>query len=188
MRILRSLRHSLRAKAVGVPKGCRILRAQKPGWEQYLWDIWISRGDALWPVLGTIGRALGDSPGKGMLASVKAMGKKTSMAPWINVREYDNRAKGQTILYFAGCTARRVRPEWVAKSQTILKGLGYNVARTKEECCGGTLLSAGLHSSAIKAMRSNIQTWRDVGRPAIATACTSCQYALANYVDQKELF
>ena len=72
--------------------------------------------------------------------------------------------------------------------KAILKGLGYTVADAHEECCGGTLLSAGLRSSALSAMEANVRAWRDVGRPLITTACTSCQYSLAKYVQYEELF
>ncbi len=176
------------AQHLSIPDRLAELRAKKPGWEQYLWRIWISQGDALWPVLGTIGKALGDTPGKGMAASVKALGRKAATRPWIRVLDYDTSAGGRTVYHFAGCTARRVHPEWVATGKAILKGLGYTVADAQEECCGGTLLSAGLRSSALNAMDANVRAWRDVGRPLITTACTSCQYSLAKYVQYEELF
>lgn len=176
------------AQHLSVPERLADLRAKKPGWEQYLWRIWISQGDALWPVLGTIGRALGDTPGKGMIASAKAMGRKADTEPWIRVLEYDTSAKGRVVFHFAGCTARRVHTEWAAKGRAILEGLGYVVADTREECCAGTLLSAGLRSGAMNAMRANVRAWRDAGRPLIATACTSCLYALSGYSQYGELF
>lgn len=176
------------AQHLSVPERLAELRAAHPGWEQYLWDLWITRGDMLWPALGTIGKALGDAPGKGVLAGAKAMGATPRIAPWISVREYDRHAGGRRIQFFAGCTARRVRPGWLATSQSILEGLGYEVVRPREACCGGTLLSAGLRKSAQESMAANVTAWREAGRPMVTTACASCLHALGAYPQHEGLF
>jgi len=176
------------AQKLSVPERLGELRREHPRWEQYLWDVWISRGDTLWPALGTIGRALGNSSGKGMIASVRALGSGSEVTPWVKVKEYDCRAQGRPVFYFAGCTARRVRPQWVKKSRKILERLGFHIVTMEDACCGSTLLSAGLEKSALQGMRANVERWRSAGRPLVATACTSCLYGLANYVKYPELF
>ena len=176
------------AQHLSVPDRLSQVRARHPGWEQRLWNLWITGGDALWPVLGTLGRALGRAPSKGVIGSVKAMADRPREAPWIRVTRYDASRTGQRAMFFAGCTARRVRPEWADKGRAILEGLGFTVVSAKESCCGGTLLSAGLHTQAFEAMRGNVEAWRNAGRPAMVTACDSCLYALGRYPEQTGLF
>jgi len=164
------------------------LREKHPGWEQYLWDLWISKGDLFWPALGTIGKALGECQGKGRLSSIRAMAPFPKISTWIKVLKYDNSGQSKKVIFFPGCTAKRVRPEWVRKATILLKNLGYAPIEQKMECCGGTLLSAGLSKSALKSMRANIEAWRGADRPLLVSACTSCIYNLAKYTEYRDLF
>ncbi len=175
-------------QGLSVPNKLAVLRKKHPGWEQYLWDLWISKGDLFWPALGTIGKALGECQGKGRLSSIRAMAPFPEISPWVKVLNYDKSGQGKKALFFAGCTANRVRREWVKKATTLLENLGYTHSEEKMECCGGTLLSAGLEKSGLKSMHINIETWRKAGRPLLVTACTSCIYSLAKYTEHEDLF
>lgn len=110
-------------------------------------------------------------------------------APWLRVSHYDKEAgKGQVVLLFAGCTARRIRPRWLHTAKALLRRLGYSIAEGRGfTCCGSTLDHAGIPDAASSARAVNLAVWRAAGRPVLATFCATCHHGLAAYVDDDTL-
>ncbi len=177
-------------QGLSIPRRLAQLRAQHPGWQQWMWKQWIERGAALWPMLATFGKILPDSTGPQAIShlvdSLRAMAPAHVGEPWLHVDQYDrSEGEGQTVLLFSGCTARRVQKLWRATALTILHGLGFSVLPEADmTCCGLTLDHAGVLSAARSARQRNVDAWRAAGRPRITTFCATCYHGLADYAQQ----
>ncbi|WCB47477.1 (Fe-S)-binding protein [Nitratidesulfovibrio vulgaris] len=178
---------------LSVPDALARLRSGHPLWHQWVWRRWIEQGRLLWPALAQASRlvpqVVAPEALRPMLRSAASMLAGNRPAPWLRVSRYDTETgKGQVVLLFAGCTARRIRPRWLHTAKALLRGLGYSIAEGRGfTCCGSTLDHAGIPDAAASARAVNLAVWRAAGRPVLATFCATCHHGLAAYVDDDTL-
>lgn len=167
---------------------CELLadaRARNPHWTQSLWEMWIRRAGSLWPMAGKIAMLAPDAvvPGvlRSSLESARALVDLPPCEPWMSLRP-GRKAEGVKAALFSGCTAKNVRPRWADKAGRLLRGWGYDLEDASDfVCCGGTLRHAGRYSAQRSVRERNIQVWRDMGRPYVASFCASCKHSLDEY-------
>lgn len=179
--------HRACPQGLSVPQALARLRSEHPGWQQWLWKQWIERGAALWPALATFGKVapkdVGPETFSRFMDSIRAMAPSSDVTPWLRPERYDyTMGEGQTILLFAGCTARRIQKAWHVKARTVLGRLGFSVlSENAMTCCGLTLDHAGVPHAARKARQKNVNAWRSAGRPRMTTFCATCYHGLTEY-------
>lgn len=177
------------ARRLSVPEALSAARARYPLWQQYFWREWIRRGGFLWKV------AAGAAPlapaallprKLGMLhKAALAMRNPEPVQPWLRLDPLSPQtAAGGSYAIFGGCTATRLRPQWVHKAARTITRLGGAVIDAEGfTCCGGTYGHAGMLESARKAQECNVEHWRSLGRPRIAVFCASCLHSLRAYAE-----
>ncbi|HDQ41488.1 MAG TPA: (Fe-S)-binding protein [Desulfonatronum sp.] len=169
-----------------LPRTLRRLKAEQPGWQSWVWRVWISQARWIWPHLG-LGTCLLPqrlAPGSAF-AGLKSLADRPRMSAVIRGLPRAARLQGPTVL-FPGCVARWAKPWWTQTAQTLLGSADEVVLDWS--CCGFTLGQAGLTGPRLDACRTNIALWRLLGRPAVATICATCDAALRGYADEPGLF
>lgn len=167
------------------------LRSKHPDWSRFIWNIWIRRAGPLWPLAGRIASlvpAIGPQGLRSSLETARALLPQRAVLPWLCIRPGRAVAPEAPVAIFSGCTARYARPEWTAKAEKLLRRWGYELADGGGfGCCGGTLHHAGLFEREAEARRKNIETWRALGRPAVAVFCASCKHGLDAYAAEGDM-
>lgn len=169
-------------QGLNTPEVVAALRAAHGGWEPWLWGQWIAKGGLLWPAAATVARALPAAvrdavpPARGLCLP--------SVTPWLAVQEWDVWGGGREVALFPGCTATRLRPQWIAMARRLLEYCGFRVVIPPGfGCCGATLGHAGLGRAQGDMQRRNLEAWRKAGRPPVVTFCASCRAGLMDYGD-----
>ena len=166
------------------------VRANHPEWRQYLWEIWMNYMGPLWPTMGfaasLMPEALTPEALKSSIAPAKALVNKKNIQPWARIDPAPG-AKVDTsspLVVFGGCTATRVRKQWLQKTDELLRRWGYTMLDpTGFTCCGGTMHHAGQYR-AMNSMRDrNVEYWKSIGRPRIVAFCASCYHSLEEYAE-----
>ena len=104
-----------------------------------------------------------------------------AIKPWL-ILTPTQKKPGTPVVLFSGCTAVNARPRWIAKARELLATWGYQVLDSSGfTCCGGTLHHAGRYKAQDEVRQKNIQVWRDLGRPLVASFCASCKHSLDEY-------
>ena len=160
-------------------------RARNPHWSQVLWELWIQRLGPLWPMAGKIAMLAPDAviPGSlhSLLGTARALVDLPPCAPWMLLQP-EERVQATPVVLFSGCTANNVRPRWAEKAATLLRAWGYDVLDASGfTCCGGTLHHAGQYKAQQSAREQNVDVWRSLGRPLVASFCASCKHSLEDY-------
>lgn len=160
-------------------------RARNPHWSQKLWEVWIRRAGPLWPLAGRIAMLVPDAvvPGRlqSSLETARALVDLPPCEPWMHIRP-EKQVPGTRVALFSGCTARNARTRWTDKAETLLRAWGYDVLdATDFTCCGATLHHAGQYAAHEDARARNIDVWRSLGKPLIASFCASCKHGLDEY-------
>ncbi|CAI3222612.1 (Fe-S)-binding protein [Desulfovibrio legallii] len=160
-------------------------RARNPHWTQNLWEIWIRRAGPLWPLAGKIAMLAPDAAVpeglRSSLATARALVDLPAIKPWL-ILTPTQKKPGTPVVLFSGCTAVNARPRWIAKARELLATWGYQVLDSSGfTCCGGTLHHAGRYKAQDEVRQKNIQVWRDLGRPLVASFCASCKHSLDEY-------
>ncbi|MDD4702530.1 MAG: (Fe-S)-binding protein, partial [Desulfovibrio sp.] len=160
-------------------------RAKKPHWTQALWDVWIRKAGPLWPLAGKIAMLAPEAmlPGnlRPLLETARALVDMPACSPWMVLGPHENVA-GRPVVLFSGCTAKNVRPRWIEKTEKLLRVWGYDVLDAAGfTCCGGTLHHAGQYKAQENARNQNLDFWRSLGKPLVATFCASCKHSLDDY-------
>jgi glycolate oxidase iron-sulfur subunit len=162
------------------------LRAENPGWQEWLWKTWMTRAAVLWPLAA---HSAGFLPEALTARTLPAMEKLKALAdtpatPWIAVEHLDQAGAGKPAVLFSGCTGAYARKSWTRTAAALLQGLGYDTsARPEFTCCGCTLGHAGAKDAQLAMQTANIKAWREAGRPLIATFCATCRCGLRSYAD-----
>lgn len=175
------------AQGLSVPKALGALRAQHPGWHQWVWKTWIEKGSALWPLMATLGKLApkgGPEAVEQLSRSLHAMSPSKDISPWLTVDVFDATVdENQSAMLFAGCTAKRLQKSWQRKATALLSGLGFSVIPERSTtCCGLTLDHAGAPDAAANARQRNLDAWRSAGRPKLVTFCATCLHGLKSYL------
>ena len=164
------------------------LRAGHPNIESRLWKIWVEKAPVLWPMLATLSRLvphLNRGGYAGLLNGLKAMDSKAGLEPWLKPISFEACGKGRKAVVFPGCVGAHVQPGWTATASAILRGLGFDVLPQPDfACCGCTLGHAGLKDAQARMQRTNIQAWRDAGRPELVSFCATCRCGLRGYASR----
>lgn len=166
------------------------VRATHPDWSQYLWEIWIRYMGPLWPTIGFAASLVPDqiTPEflKSSIAPAKALVNKKDIKPWTRIAP-GNDAKAETsvpVVVFPGCTATRVRGQWLEKSEELLRRWGYTVLDASGfNCCGGTMHHAGQYKTMNAMREKNVEYWRSLDKPRIVAFCASCFHSLEEYAE-----
>lgn len=165
-------------------------RANHPDWSQYLWEIWIKYMGPLWPTIGFAASLIPDSVTPEMLKSsiapAKALVNKKDIRPWARISPGPGAVvdTSRPVVVFGGCTANRVRGQWLEKADELLRRWGYTVLDPSGfTCCGGTMHHAGQYKTMNAMREANAEYWRSLGRPAIVAFCASCHHSLEEYAD-----
>lgn len=189
-------------QGLAAPELAARIRSLHPGFSGWLWKTWMNSGDALWPAMSALSRFIpGLDPGKstaqgkgGPRSLARAMSGRAArpVVPWLRplgVSPANACADTRKAVLFAGCTARRIRPNWVKAAQWFLDGLGLAgpVREPKWECCGATLGHAGLRKQELEAHRRNLALWRELDRPLLVVICASCGHGLRAVAQDKDL-
>lgn len=165
------------------------LRATHPSIESTLWKAWVEKAPVLWPMLATLSRMvprLNQGGYAGLLNGLKAMDSKAGLEPWLTPVSFEACGKGRKAVVFPGCVGSHVQPRWTATAKKILEGLGFDVLPQPEfACCGCTLGHAGLKDAQGQMQRTNIQAWRDAGRPELISFCATCRCGLRGYASRE---
>ena len=167
---------------------CELLaeaRARNPHWTQTLWEMWIRRAGPLWPMAGKIAMLAPDSVIPGVLrSSVETARALVDLPPceqWMNISP-GLKVNGIRVALFSGCTAKNARPRWVARAEQLLSGWGYELVDASGfGCCGGTLHHAGQFAAQAEVREQNLELWRNMGKPYVASFCASCKHSLEGY-------
>ena len=165
------------------------VRAKHPHWTQHLWELWIKHMGPLWPSIGYLATLVPDAVVPKMLESslvtAQALVNKKHIPQWIRIRpDREIPVDPAPVVLFAGCTAKNVRPQWIAKAEGFLRAWGYTVLDASPfACCGGTMHHAGQYKPMNEMRAKNIGAWRAMGKPRIAVFCASCHHSLAEYAD-----
>ncbi len=164
------------------------LRAEHPGWREWLWRQWLTRPGALWPMAGALAKIM---PGelaperiKPLLRQLAALHGGRTIEPWLAVTRYDACGAGEKVLLFEGCTARHAKRHWSRAARAILTGLGYELMPGLFECCGCSMGHAGLEDAQRAVRRANVAVWRAAGRPLVAVFCATCRCGLRGYAQE----
>lgn len=169
------------------------LRAAHPGWQALVWKNWIGRAGLLWPAGGMLAKLVPQaltrvlpaplSQRAGLaLRSLRVMGGKSAIRPWLRVSRFDSCGKGRKAVLFSGCTADHARPGWTRTALRLMRGAGYELSRQPDfGCCGCTLGHAGCKAEQRAAQERNLAAWRAAGRPLMATFCATCRCGLRSY-------
>jgi glycolate oxidase iron-sulfur subunit len=173
------------------------LRAAHPDFQSWLWKLWVTRSDELWPAfagLAGILRAVPAGEGAESGATAEASWKRWTRAltalsgarrpeAWLRVARFDaTAAQGRRVALFPGCLARTLRKDWTEKARRILLGLGAELLPNLDfGCCGQTLEGAGQLDAAREARSRNLAVWREAGRPQLVTFCATCAHGLGRY-------
>ncbi len=175
------------SRKLSVPEALSRARAKNPRWQQYFWREWVKRGAHLWPLAAR----LSSLAPKGVLPeglrvmhnAAEAMNALPERPAWFALADdTPQTAQGVDVVFFGGCTAGRLRPAWVRKTESTLRAMGANLKpSTGFVCCGGTYEHAGMIDSALEAAKGNLDYWRSLGRPKVAVICASCMHSLAHY-------
>ena len=160
-------------------------RSRNPHWTQSLWELWIRRVGPLWPMAGKIAMLAPDAVIPGVLrSSVETARALVDLPPceaWVTLRP-QQKVNGVNVALFSGCTAKNARPRWIAKARQLLEGWGYDLVDASDfGCCGGTLHHAGQYSALAEVREKNIELWRGMGKPLVASFCASCKHSLDSY-------
>lgn len=167
---------------------CELLadaRSRNPHWTQSLWELWIRRAGPLWPMAGKIAMLAPDAVVPGVLRSsletARALVDLPPCEPWMTLRP-TQKVDNIPVALFSGCTAKNARPRWVAKAESLLRGWGYRLLDASGfVCCGGTLHHAGQYKAQAEVRERNLDIWRAMGRPYVASFCASCKHSLEGY-------
>ena len=165
-------------------------RAGHPEWRQYLWEIWMNYMGPLWPTVGfaasLMPEALTPEALKSSIAPARALVNKKNIQPWVRITPAPG-AKVDTsspLVVFGGCTATRVREQWMQKTDELLRRWGYTMLDpTGFTCCGGTMHHAGQYRAMNSMRERNVEYWKSIGRPRIVAFCASCHHSLEEYAD-----
>ncbi len=164
------------------------LRAAHPGWANFLWKLWITRADLAWPVAMSLNRLAGHpapSPTGALSrarAALAALDPDQAAKSWLVPVRFDTGHVGRRVAIFPGCVASHARTDWIRAARFLLRGLGVTLLDDPGfACCGAPLGHAGLPAARDAARRTNIQAWRDAGRPVLAVFCASCHHGLSSY-------
>jgi glycolate oxidase iron-sulfur subunit len=164
------------------------LRATHPNIESTLWKTWVEKAPVLWPMLATLSRIvprLTRGGYAGLLNGLKAMDSKAGIEPWLTPVSFEACGKGRKAVVFPGCVGAHVQPRWTATAKNILAGLGFDVLPQPDlACCGCTLGHAGLKDAQTQMQRTNIQAWREAGRPELISFCATCRCGLRGYASR----
>ena len=160
-------------------------RSRNPHWTQALWDVWIRRVGPLWPMAGKIAMLAPDAVIPGALRSsvdtARALVDLPPCEPWVQLRPAQ-KVSGTKVALFSGCTAKNARPRWITKAHQLLEGWGYELLDASDfACCGGTLHHAGQLGALAEVRESNLDLWRSLGKPYVASFCASCKHSLDSY-------
>ncbi len=160
-------------------------RARNSHWSQMLWEIWIRRIGPLWPMAGKIAMLTPDAiiPNSlhSLLGTARALVDLPPCDPWM-LLEPEEQVQGTRVLLFSGCTAKNARPRWVSKAEKLLRAWGYEVLDSSGfTCCGGTLHHAGQYKAQQTVRNQNLEIWRSLGKPLVASFCASCKHSLEDY-------
>lgn len=160
-------------------------RAKNPHWTQALWEIWIRRAGPLWPMAGKVAMLApeGMLPDnlRPLLETARALVDMPPCAPWMLLQPQES-VQGKRVVLFSGCTAKNARPRWIQKAEKLLRAWGYDVLDPAGfTCCGGTLHHAGQYKAQESARNQNLEYWRALGKPLVATFCASCKHSLEEY-------
>ncbi len=186
------------AVKLSVPDRLAQVRARHPKWQQYAWREWVRHGDKLWPPAKAFAPLMPQSllpPKLSILHSAAlAMRAPEPVEAWIRLRPVQDIAEacggtdgtlplsGQRVALFAGCTASRLRPQWIEKTTHLLRQLGATVLdNINFQCCGGTYEHAGLQKAYHSAITHNVAQWKTAEKPLIITFCASCLHSLRHY-------
>ncbi len=173
---------------LSVPKALANLRAKRPKWQQFAWKEWIKHGAMLWPSAKHMAPLVPQKilPSKLAIlhASALAMQKPPQPQPWLRFKQEQEctQWKGKQVALFAGCTATRLRPQWIEKTKKMLTLLGAHVIENLHfQCCGGTYEHAGMLKASQEATKHTLAQWEKAGRPKLIIFCASCLHSLQQY-------
>lgn len=175
------------ARRLSVPEALSAARARHPQWQQYFWREWVDKGGFLWSVASRMAPLLPKAalPKKlGILhASALSMRAPDEQPAWFRLAPSPNtEVVGRRYMIFGGCTATRLRPDWMQKTQKSIDALGGMLCSGDAfTCCGGTYEHAGMLDSARKAAKANIDAWKKQNMPYIVVFCASCLHSLLHY-------
>lgn len=168
------------------------VRAQHSHWTQTAWAWWI-RAAALWPLIGRaallLPQALSPDALRHAIADARALTPPAPPPAWAVLHPVQPLSQplsqpvvtSTSVLLFAGCTARSVRPVWRDRAAALLQTFGYTLLRADFTCCGGTLHHAGQHTAEQAMREHNIRVWHNAGKAPVVTLCASCHYSLGRY-------
>lgn len=170
------------------------LRHAHPGWQEWLWGVWMKRGGVLWPAMDAMA-ALADLVPKGLRHGpfktpkmLKPLQRRSPRPAWLAVDSFDTSARGGKALLYPGCTATRLEKAWTPTAKKVLAGLGYELIPDPGwTCCGSSCGHAGLRRAQAEMRGQNLKAWRRAGRPMVVTFCATCQAGLRDYADDGSL-
>lgn len=165
------------------------VRAAHPHWTQHVWELWIKHMGPLWPTVGFLASMTPEMLTPRMLessiATAKALKSPKTDHPWVRVRpDRNRRADPRPVVLFPGCTAKNVRPQWIARAKELLGLWEYRLADAAFACCGGTMHHAGQYKAMNTMRENNVTAWRTLGKPRIAAFCASCFHSLEAYANE----
>lgn len=177
-------------QGVSIPALIASVRAQHPGFRQWLWKQWMTRLQPCWS-LATRGAALVPQAltpvSLGLaLKGLRGLRPCTGLRAWLTITKFPKEAfraayGDRPVALFDGCVGSGPRPIWADTARHLLRGLGANLADAAFSCCGSTLGTAGLPEDQATARRANVDAWRKAGRPLVVTYCATCRKGLAEY-------
>lgn len=137
-------------------------------------------GRAFAPLSGMVARL----PGGDRLAAMLRMAKgNRAHAAEFNASAATGARKGRVILQ-AGCAEPVLRPEFQAAACRLLNRLGYDVVRSPNEgCCGSLVHHMGREAEALRFIRRNIDAWSAAieGVDAIIVTASGCGVTIRDY-------
>ncbi len=86
--------------------------------------------------------------------------------------------KGDTVLYYVGCTASydpNMKHLAVNTARILSKaGINFGIQGKNEKCCCSTLLRMGERDIAMELVQDNIKAFNELGVSTIVTSCAGC--------------
>jgi len=171
------------------------LRAAHPGVRQWLWKMWITRADTLWPAAARLGgwaqlAGATKAPQKATtLRKLAALAGGESPSPWLRMLSFNSAPDAERpYALFPGCMAATVRPAWIEAALRMLAACGRTLAPAVAwACCGAALACAGVVDAAAAARLHNVAAWRQAGRPRLALFCDTCLHGLQAYATDTDI-
>ncbi len=177
-----------------VPDLLSEVRSRHPGFENFVWKIWVEKARYLWPVMSSIGRLaphIATESTEGVLgrlsrtmSDLKALNKQSRIEPWLRLTGEMKSGSHDPIAIFPGCVASHTHTDWLKAAHRLLQHVGASITSVSDfTCCAKTLGHAGLKDAQHTMQVQNLNAWRRVGRPRLVTLCATCGSGLQSYTD-----